>query len=61
MVTPATTRVAVRYVLRAEDVGTGREWLAFPRYSDFRFVKVIRGPCLGFAKLLLYRLLTKTT
>lgn len=57
MATPATTRVAVRYVLRAEDVGTGREWLVFPRYSDFRFVKAIRGPCLGFARLLLCRLL----
>ncbi|CAM9743661.1 unnamed protein product, partial [Laminaria digitata] len=28
-------RVTVLYVLRAEDVATGREWLVFPRYSDF--------------------------
>lgn len=60
MATPATTRVAVRYVLRAEDVGTGREWLVFRRYSDFRFVKIIRGPCLGFARFLLYMPLMKT-
>lgn len=29
------TLVTVRYVLRAEDIGTGREWLVFPQYSDF--------------------------
>lgn len=28
------TLVTVRYVLRAEDIGTGREWLVFPQYSD---------------------------
>lgn len=27
--------VTLRYVLRVEDVGTGREWLVFPRYKDF--------------------------
>ena len=32
----APSRVTVRYVLRAEDVATGREWLVFPRYLDFR-------------------------
>ena len=30
------SRVTVQYVLRAEDVATGREWLVFPGYSDFR-------------------------
>lgn len=32
--TPANTRVTVRYILRVEDVGTGRQWLVFPRYKD---------------------------
>lgn len=31
------SRVTVIYVFRAEDVATGREWLVFPRYSDFRY------------------------
>lgn len=35
-----SARVTVRYVFRAEDVGTGREWLVFPRYSDFRCARV---------------------
>lgn len=30
-----STLVTVRYVLRVEDIGTGREWLVFPQYSDF--------------------------
>lgn len=34
----AAPRATVRYVLRAEDIATGREWLVFPRYSDFRWV-----------------------
>eukprot|EP00752_Nemacystus_decipiens_P014145 g12578.t2 len=29
------TLVTVRYVLRAEDIGTGREWLVFPQFTDF--------------------------
>lgn len=33
--TPASTLVTVRYILRVEDIGTGREWLVFPQYSDF--------------------------
>lgn len=33
--TTPSTLVTVRYVLRAEDIGTGREWLVFPQYSDF--------------------------
>lgn len=37
------SRVTVRYVLRAEDVGTGREWLVFPRYSDCRCVSLSIG------------------
>lgn len=41
--TPAASRVTVRYVLRAEDVGTGREWVVFPRYSDFRCVPCPQG------------------
>ncbi|CAM9504849.1 unnamed protein product [Scytosiphon promiscuus] len=32
--TPASARVTVRYILRAEDVGTGRQWLVFPQYND---------------------------
>lgn len=30
------SRITLRYVLRVEDVATGREWLVFPRYCDFR-------------------------
>lgn len=33
--TAPSALVTVRYVLRAEDIGTGREWLVFPQYSDF--------------------------
>lgn len=33
--TSASTLVTVRYILRVEDVATGREWLVFPQYSDF--------------------------
>lgn len=32
---PNSTLVRVRYVLRVEDIGTGREWLVFPQNSDF--------------------------
>ncbi len=33
--TPASSLLTVRYILRAEDIGTGREWLVFPRFRDF--------------------------
>ncbi|CBN76111.1 conserved unknown protein [Ectocarpus siliculosus] len=32
--TPASTRATVRFVVRVEDVGTGRQWLVFPHYGD---------------------------
>lgn len=32
---PASSLLTVRYILRAEDIGTGREWLVFPRFGDF--------------------------
>ncbi|CAM9146896.1 unnamed protein product [Ectocarpus sp. 13 AM-2016] len=32
--TPASTRATVRFVVRVEDVGTGRQWLVFPHYGE---------------------------
>ncbi|CAN0313422.1 unnamed protein product, partial [Ectocarpus fasciculatus] len=32
--TPASTRATVHFVVRVEDVGTGRQWLVFPHYGD---------------------------
>ncbi|CAN0117704.1 unnamed protein product, partial [Ectocarpus sp. 12 AP-2014] len=31
---PASTRATVRFVVRVEDVGTGRQWLVFPHYGE---------------------------